>query len=395
MWSRRETLALMAALAATSGGCAASRTGHQSLPPQVAERAAPSPVIATIVEKSNRNAELVQTLKAMPSVSARTSRIGAGARGNLIFERDHNFRFIVESGYSGKHEADIGSNDDEFWFWANDKKDHNVYVCRYDTASAPGGAELAFQPDWIIEALGLRVIPEAEQRQIQIVSNGQKPGTVAWNHTRRTLRGETEKKVTILDQNGTILEHRFYTPESKYPVAIASPAGTIEVPLSDDANRKVRLPKKIHLKLAASDPKQPPIEMDLVLGSDVKVNAPVTEEMRAELFTVPNDPHNPITRLDDNSSRGRVPAGGSAWNRTETRRSIAPPAAGRSIELGEPSPIGTDGAYLRRTDPMPLSPDLGGAAQEGPEAQVGAPNTQPPETAAERISRAEASSNPR
>src|SRR3954470_10557112 len=118
------SIALVGAACAGLGGCAASRVGRT---PQAGlnnvRPAANSPAVADLVERHNRNARLVSSLEAAPSVSAK-SRLsgGGGGRGNMVFERDHNFRFVVEGGIGSKHYADIGSNDDEFWFWADDKQ---------------------------------------------------------------------------------------------------------------------------------------------------------------------------------------------------------------------------------------------------------------------------------
>ncbi|MDB5351372.1 MAG: hypothetical protein JWN86_2619 [Planctomycetota bacterium] len=383
MVRRLTSFALVAV--ACAGGCAASRVGHVPPKAALAEKATPSRDIGQIVDRHNQNAELVTSLEASPSVTARR---GGGGRGNMVFERDHNFRFVVEGGMSGKHYADMGSNDEEFWFWADDKQDRHVYVSRYDAMTKPGGTELAFQPDWIIEALGLRVIPDDEVRQIRVVNNdAKKPGTDLWYHSRKTLRGEPVDKVTLVSRNtGEVLEHRFYAPGIKTPVATATPLSTTEATLADNAGARVQLPKQIHLRLDPADAKQSPMEMDLVL-SGVKVNAPIEHARRDELFAVPQIAGSPIKRLDEPSERaelGGAATTGRGAGRTETRQSSPAPPAGEGVRLGAPSPIGVDGAYLRRSDAMPFaSPDLGGDGG----AVLGVPVPTAPENPAERLSR--------
>ena len=54
------------------------------------------------------------------------------------------------------------------YFWIKDKT-QALYYCKYEDADANPQA-LAFQPDWIKEAMGLRVIPEDEASQITVTS---------------------------------------------------------------------------------------------------------------------------------------------------------------------------------------------------------------------------------
>ena len=57
-------------------------------------------------------------------------------------------------------EADIGSNEEEFWFWVhNDEK--RIYWCNYDELES-SSLGVTYQPDWIIGALGLKPITPEE-----------------------------------------------------------------------------------------------------------------------------------------------------------------------------------------------------------------------------------------
>jgi hypothetical protein len=381
--SVRRLASSAALFAALSGGCAASRVGHLTRPEPLVERPQlPAPGVAEFVSRHNQNAEQITSLEAAPTVSGKFGMRSAGTRGRMVFERPHNFRFVVESGFAGKTEADIGSNEDEFWFWANDKNDPHVYVARYDAATSPAAnKELTFQPDWIVEALGFREISEEEARTIKI-SNGPRPNTIAWTHYRKTLRGEPVKKVTILDRTtGQIIEHQFYVPGMNAPIASASPIGIRTVALASDPSRSVSMPKSIHLKLAPADPRATPIEMDLTLNN-LKVNAPIPESNRAALFNVPSYEGSTVTRLNEAAEPGTAPRTAGNRKRSETRNSATIPEAG--AELGEPAPFGTDEAYLKKSDPMPLSPDL-----SGQQTLVGMPSPTPVDNPAEKLSRRE------
>ena len=381
--SVRRLASSAALFAALSGGCAASRVGHLTRPEPLVDRPQlPAPGVAEFVSRHNQNAEQIASLEAKPSVSGKFGMQSAGTGGQMIFERPHNFRFVVQSGFAGRTRADIGSNEDEFWFWSDDKSDPHVYVARYDAATSPAAnKEMTFQPDWIVEALGLREISEQEARTIK-VSNGSRPNTVVWTHSRKTLRGEVVKKLTILDRTtGQIVEHQFFVPGMNAPIASASPIGTKTVALAADPSRTVSMPKSIHLKLAPADPRGTPIEMDLTLNN-LKVNAPIPESSRTALFNVPTYEGSTVTHLNEPAEPGSAPRTAGNRKRSETRNSATIPEAG--AELGEPAPFGTDEAYLKKRDPMPLSADL-----SGQQTLVGMPSPAPPDNPAEKLSRRE------
>ena len=77
---------------------------------------------------------------------------------------------------------------------------------------------------------------------------------------------------------------------------------------------------------------------------------------------MPQIPGSTIVRLDESNDRARLDPG---TNRARGRqdnsaRAPRPPRPATGIRLGEPAPFGTDARSLRRSDPMPLTPDLGG-----------------------------------
>ena len=57
---------------------------------------------------------------------------------------------------------------------------------------------VTFQPDWIKEAMGLRVIPEDEAADITVTSG--EPGKLVLTHRPHKSSGKTYTRVTILDR---------------------------------------------------------------------------------------------------------------------------------------------------------------------------------------------------
>ncbi len=98
-----------------------------------------------------------------------------GVDGRLALERPRNFK--LELYHSMSTIADIGSNDERFWFWFQNKKDKSVYYCDYTDLSSTSLA-VTYQPDWIVEAMGLKAITPDEAAQIKtrpVASPGRPP----------------------------------------------------------------------------------------------------------------------------------------------------------------------------------------------------------------------------
>src|ERR1700722_429172 len=79
--------------------------------------------------------------------------------GQIAVERPRNFR--LTAGILGMdEEADFGSNTDSFWFWvkrANARVERSyVSQARHeDVANSQMLSQIPFQPDWLMEALGV------------------------------------------------------------------------------------------------------------------------------------------------------------------------------------------------------------------------------------------------
>ncbi len=365
-------IALLAIVAAP--GCRAL-TLNPGRPPAISPLQAVA--IETLVERHNRNAELVQSLEAEPSV--REGRTGSGS-GRLALVRPRDFKLTVSKPVSGDIVADVGSNDEKFWIWSVNPDDPKTYVGNYNEAGQPPPG-LLVQPDWVIEALGLRVISPEEEARLT-TEPGDDANTLTLVHSRPNGQGGTTIKKTLVDrQSGLIREHIFYGPDGKTELARAWPTNYRSVPLPEGGT--VFLPD--NLKIRATPPQDKPIELNISMGlGSTKVNQ--FDMARRDIFTVPEIPGYAIVDLDDQLApsedvRGArfdyetlptPPAGGGS--RPSPERSAS---GGSSVELRPPVPLGADGQTSLSTDPQPrLGDDLG--APGGIDTIIGARIPRPP-----------------
>ena len=159
-------LPAMLATLATLGpaGCRTASMGSiaHNRPPEVRPQAT-SFDLQEFIAEHNENAERIQSLEAKPAITVTMGPKGettsGGVNGLLAVERPRNFKLELADSMSTI--ADIGSNDDRFWFWFKNNKDRSVYYCDYSELSSTSLA-VTYQPDWIVEAMGLKEITPDE-----------------------------------------------------------------------------------------------------------------------------------------------------------------------------------------------------------------------------------------
>jgi hypothetical protein len=116
-------------------------------------------------------------------------------RGKLACQKPKNFRMQAEA--LGKTEADIGSNDQEFWYWIA-RGDPYLIHCSYRDLENGVRIPFPFQPEWVMEALGMS---EYDPNQPYEVSNH---GTTYWLvQNTKNAQGQRVRKVTVFNKQET------------------------------------------------------------------------------------------------------------------------------------------------------------------------------------------------
>lgn len=369
---RRVLPALAVLLAIPATGCHVGGAGNLIKPdpplPRTSLEAMPA------IEAHNRNAERITSLKASPRIDVTAGGSSHSVSGLLAMERPRNFKLEMRAPVGG-NVADIGSNDEEFWFWVKDKKDNAIRFCRHDEIGSSALAS-TFEPEWVMEALGLRLIPKSESSTLAS-SKGPRPNTYLLTQRRRGGRNETMIKETVIDDSGRILEHRLYGPDrqmmaratvSKFrPLSLDDPNGSGTV-------INAWLPEQVKLEWF-----QERMSLDISLNKIV-ANPAFTESIRASLFVEPSLAG--VQRID--LAREGMRAGAQAEPRQPrgigSLRSTRPaPPSGNGIQLGDPMPLEAEGARRGSGEPVALAADLRDTpvVPASRETVVGAPLPQP------------------
>ena len=353
---------LVATSLLAAAGCRTAGVGNlvrQDTLPSRAEESA-----SDILVEHNRNAERIQSLEAQSTISSANRGAVGGLSGKLALELPRNFKLVLSGPINNV--ADIGSNDQEFWFWAKDSQEKAVYFCNYDATGASPLSAAGLQPDWIIEALGLRLIPDEEASRIK-VTPGKDPGTIVLTERQKASHGEDLIKETILNEaTGRIREHWVYAADHKTPLAHAVVTDYQEYPVASETDalpEKVYLPRKLRLEWMQKEK----MALDVTL-SKVKVNQKFTPERRQYLFVEPK-----IEGFARINLEGRSPVSSRSSVNTPTSVRETLPAPAPRVRLTEPSPMRIEGDSARARDPAEFAVDFPPSYARGIEEVVGPP----------------------
>jgi hypothetical protein len=381
--ARTIWLAMAATLCAS--GCRAWNPGPLALSPR------PPGEISFDVDKfvaeHNRNAERVQSLEAKPTIVVASRIMKASANGRLALERPRNFKLELSDPTAKK--ADIGSNHDEFWFWVSNDKDKAIYWCDYQDLDSSALA-ITYQPDWIIEALGLKPITAQEAARIK-VHKGEVRGTTALVFPPSRSGADTYTRVMIVwNETQRIKQHRIYTgnlqsaaPNPKALVAQAdvSQFADFDAGSAETADgEKCYLPENIKL-----DWKRDQLTLDVALR-EVKVNE-FDPARSAAIFVEPVIPHHERVNLAQLNRAHRKDS------RTTVRHTLPPPDPRSGVKLGRPTPL-PDDTTMAPGGPSGLAQGTRAATTSPLEDLVTPPLPVGPETAAMQAANAAAARAP-
>src|SRR5262249_55442599 len=178
-------------------------TGCNSFPMSRGTATQPAPRTPTAVPSKediigylNDNAGRVQSVRCKDlDISVRQGiQAFGGLRGQVVCAKPRSFRMGAK--VMGKDEVDIGSNDQEFWFWIARNDPPYLYHCSYDDlASGHVRVQFPFQPEWIMEAIGISPCGPAENYDLKVTAN-----TLELVENTRSPQGQPVRKITVINR---------------------------------------------------------------------------------------------------------------------------------------------------------------------------------------------------
>jgi len=334
----RLTLALIAAFGMAGCRTAGLAPSARPKPPVV-----PEPRLSFSVDKfigaHNRNADKIESLTSKASITGTmvSPETGlpesVGVSGYLSMLRPRNFQLTLRT--TMQSVADIGSNSDQFWFWLDNrnagKDDKHVFFCNY--ADLPS-ANLAgtYQPDWIIDALGLKPISPDEAATVR-VSAGTKPDTTNLTFPASGKSSSYTRVIVVSDESLRLIEYRVFDRDGKTQIgqATVDEKNYSKIELKEEGEEAQSRPGTCYIPNQIKlEWKREKLSLDIAL-KDLSVNRPFTDRMKAN-FVVPE--HKGYTRLDLAEATRNLPRGDG--EETAVRETLPAPERRTGVRLGAP-----------------------------------------------------------
>jgi len=255
------------------------------------------PTSASLVAYLNENSRQVQALRCEDvTLDCKAgSDSGAIPTARLDCQKPRCFRLTGRA--VGQPVVDIGSNDQEFWYWIG-KADPRVFHCTHE-AVARGGVRMPFpfQPDMVMCALGIAEYDPAKQYQVNV-----QPRTVELIEAVQSPAGKPLQKITIF-QRAQATGHQpqvlgyMLRDQQGHEVCRATVTDVVH-----DARTGVELPRRIQFNWPAEK-----LEMKMKLDG-LRVVPPEPDRL-ASLYSRRNLASNPgfdLERWQQDSPTGRV-----------------------------------------------------------------------------------------
>jgi hypothetical protein len=123
-------------------------------PPTQGRYISETPTAAQLIGQLNGTSQRIQTLECRDVwIEAKQGHQDVSLPGSLMCQKSRNFRLTAKM--VGQPAVDIGSNDNEFWYWISKAEPPYLYHCTYADLAHGVRLPFPFQPEWVMETLGM------------------------------------------------------------------------------------------------------------------------------------------------------------------------------------------------------------------------------------------------
>ncbi len=165
-----------------------------------------TPTLQDVIAVVNGHSGRVQSLQTNGATLS-GSQLPVQLAANIAMQRERRFRLKAGTLLTGD-EADLGSNEEEFWFWIKQQHPPALYYCRHDQFAGSAARQiLPLEPQWLMDAFGVPLFREDEQHY------GPDPagrGRLRVTSVRQTAAGRVTRVTFVDERTGDVLEQHLY-----------------------------------------------------------------------------------------------------------------------------------------------------------------------------------------
>jgi hypothetical protein len=161
-----------------------------------------TPTAVNLVDYLNDNAKRIEQSQALIctnvtiDASAEGRQFGITARMQCQAPRN----FLMTGLALGSPVVDIGSNNKEFWFWSREINPPYLYHCSYDDLARGVKVPFPFQPDMVLNALGLaRFEPTKKYEVRKLAENNGRNQVIELTEDAVSPENKPIKKITAFN----------------------------------------------------------------------------------------------------------------------------------------------------------------------------------------------------
>jgi hypothetical protein len=245
-----------------AAGCHLGPNTRGDVPPPT-QTAKQTPPVEQLIDYLNNNAQRLQGVQSTTvAIDANDHGQSIGLAGLLACQKPRNFRLKAKAG--GMDQADVGSNDKEFWCWIAQNKPPYVIHCSYDAMRDPqvaGRLPVPFQPDMVLAALGMGDYDKKKNYRLQEYPN--RPYYELIEQTT-TPQGQPLQRIVVFNRETVdpksgkpqVIAHALRDDKNNFLCMAIIHSVTVDPATNAILPRKITLkwpPQQMHMTLDMSD----------------------------------------------------------------------------------------------------------------------------------------------
>ncbi|MBL9164733.1 MAG: hypothetical protein JNL18_18535 [Planctomycetaceae bacterium] len=292
-WTSAGGICLLLALVFCTSGASCTRTmrspfaAWQPPAPQVLMTGSSLDQVIAAVNANAARIQSIQTNNASITVPGMPGIPLLG--GKIAAQRPGRFHLVAGTALTGD-EVDMGSNDQQFWFWVKRNEPPALFYSRHDQfAGSAAQRMMPIEPQWLLDAIGFAEFRPGDAHTGPTALGS---GRVEIQSVMQTRTGRLTKRTVVDATRALVLEQHVYDQQG---TLVASAVAKTHK-YYDKLN--INLPDDVEIRIPASE-----LSLSIAMGT-VEIN---TLGENPQLWTMPSKPGVPLVDLGASQANAATP----------------------------------------------------------------------------------------